>query len=201
MFPAGIIQEPFYSLDYPTAMNLGGLGSVIGHELGHAFDDSGSQYAGDGTLRNWWSTTSRTRFETSAQCIADLYSGYEVTPGANLDGELVLGESIADLGGMHQSYNTYVHWRSDSAAQAAEESAAIAEAFNMSDAQLFMVAFAQTWCSVATPEYEAELAANNPHPASRFRVLGTLSNSDAFASAFECPLGSTYNPESKCAVW
>jgi putative endopeptidase len=195
VFPAGILQPPFYSRNYSWAANFGGIGSVIGHELGHSLDDQGSQYNWRGALDNWWSNASRANFERAAACVARLYSSYSVQPGLRIDGELVLGESIADLAGLRQSYSAYKQLPCSSVDESAPQ------LYNMSADQLFFVAFAQSWCSKATEGYERMLTETNPHPVSRFRVLGSLSQSAEFAYAFNCPVGTPYNPAEKCELW
>jgi predicted metalloendopeptidase len=201
VFPAGILQAPFFDSEQPAAVNYGGLGSVIGHELGHSLDDSGSQYTANGTLENWWSDASRARFENATQCVSDLYSSYEVQSGLYIDGDLVLGESIADLGGLRQSYAALEQWRVDNTVEASAQELDILNAYHVSSSQLFFISFAQAWCEKATPQYQVMLTETNAHPVSRFRVRGALSNSAEFASTFSCPSGSTYNPIQRCRVW
>ena len=201
VFPAGILQWPFFSSQQPVAANYGGIGSVIGHELGHSLDDQGSQYTANGTLDDWWSVSSRAAFESAAQCVSDLYSSYEVEPGLNVNGELVLGESIADLGGLRQAYAALQQWKLDYAAQAASEESAVQSAYGMSSNELFFLSFGQNWCQKSTRGYQVMLTETNPHPLSNFRVLGSLSQSDEFAETYSCTAGATYNPEEKCQIW
>jgi predicted metalloendopeptidase len=201
VFPAGILQPPFFDSAQPVAMNYGAIGSVIGHELGHSLDDQGSQYTADGTLSDWWSAASRAAFEAAAQCVSDLYSSFEVIPDVFVNGELVLGESLADMGGLRQSYRALLAWRRDYAALAEIEERDVQEAFGMSSEQLYFLSYAQNWCQKSTRGYEIMLTASNPHPLSRFRVQGPLSQSSEFAEAFSCPAGSSYNPAEKCQVW
>ena len=201
VFPAGILQAPFFDAQQPVAANYGAIGSVIGHELGHSLDDQGSQYTANGTLSDWWSAASRQAFNTATQCVADLYSTYEVLPDVFVNGQLVLGESLADMGGLRQSYLSLQAWKRDYAALAETEEQDVVEAFGMSSEQLYFLSYSQNWCQKSTQGYELMLTATNPHPLARFRVLGPLSQSTEFAEAFSCPVGSVYNPEEKCQVW
>jgi len=201
VFPAGILQPPFFDAAQPVAANYGAIGSVIGHELGHSLDDQGSQYTANGTLSDWWSAASRAAFEAAAQCVSDLYSTFEVIPDVFVNGDLVLGESLADMGGLRQSYRALQAWKRDYAALAEAEEQDVVEAFGMSSEQLYFLSYSQNWCQKSTRGYEMMLTATNPHPLSRFRVFGPLSQSSEFAEAFSCPVGSSYNPAEKCQVW
>jgi predicted metalloendopeptidase len=201
VFPAGILQPPFFDSQQPVAANYGAIGSVIGHELGHSLDDQGSQYTANGTLNDWWSATSRAKFNSAAQCVANLYSSYAVAPNVFVNGQLVLGESIADMAGLRQAYRALQAWKRDYAALAEAEEQEVQRAFGMSSERLYFLSYAQNWCSKSTTEYEIALAATNPHPPSEFRVLGPLSNSADFATVFECPANSPYASEQPCVVW
>src|SRR5690606_36466595 len=107
VFPAGILQPPFFNLEAEDAVNYGGIGAVIGHEIGHGFDDQGSKYDGDGNLRSWWTDEDRSAFEERGTKLADQYSGYEVVDGLNINGRLALGENIGDLAGLTIAYEAY----------------------------------------------------------------------------------------------
>lgn len=195
VFPAGILQRPFFHRDFPMSMSFGGIGMVMGHELTHGFDDMGSRFDADGTLRPWWDPAVREAFDGRTECVEELYDGYEIRPGAAVNGRLTLGENIADLGGIKQAHSAYRAWR----ATRGGDDASIVE--GLTDEQLFFVAFAQTWCLKATPEIELELLTTDPHSPPRFRVIGPASNLPAFAEAFECEVGSAMNPVERCEVW
>jgi predicted metalloendopeptidase len=191
VLPAGILRAPFLSTEQPLAAVYGAIGCVIGHECCHSLDDQGRYYTADGLLLDWWSPESESAFRARAACVSDLFSNYS---GGN--GALELGEAIADLGGLRQAYAALQRVLS------AEERTLVPLAYGgLSAEQLFFVSFAQSWCSRATPGYEAMLIATNSHPLPRFRVRGALSNSEEFARAFSCPLNSAYNPAQKCVVW
>lgn len=193
VFPAGILQPPFFSIDYPKAMNFGAMGMVMGHELTHGFDDEGRKFDGQGLLTDWWATEAVERFETAAACVDSQYDAFEVQPGLHLNGELTLGENIADLGGSRTAYRAYRKW----VAENGEETAVP----GLTGDQLFFVALGQAWCSVASPEVQRVRAATDPHAAPRFRVNGPLVNLPEFAAAFQCEPGEPMHPTETCEVW
>jgi predicted metalloendopeptidase len=195
VFPAGILQPPFFLKDYPAAMNYGGIGMVMGHELTHGFDDQGRKFDAQGKLKEWWEPSVSTKFEERAACIDKQYAGYEVQPGLKLNGKLTLGENIADNGGIKQAYSAY------KAYEASHPGAEKPAVEGLTNDQLFFVAFAQTWCSLATPEIERVLVTVDPHSPPRFRVTGPLVNYPQFAETFQCAAGSAMHPATTCEVW
>lgn len=198
VFPAGILQEPFFSSEYPMAMNFGGIGMVMGHELTHGFDDQGRKFNGLGSLTEWWNPAVVTNFEERTECIQDLYGTYEVQPGVKLNGTLTLGENIADFGGIKQAHRAYLAWAEangeDPSAQAIE---------GLTAEQLMFVAFGQIWCSKSTPEVDKVRAMTDPHAHPRYRINGPLSNLPGFWEAFACEEGTPMHPpaEQVCEVW
>ncbi|XP_041911816.1 LOW QUALITY PROTEIN: endothelin-converting enzyme 2 [Arvicola amphibius] len=194
VFPAGILQAPFYAHNHPKALNFGGIGVVMGHELTHAFDDQGREYDKEGNLRPWWQNESLTAFQNHTACMEEQYNQYKVN-GERLNGLQTLGENIADNGGLKAAYNAYEAWlRTHGEEQQLP-------AVGLTNHQLFFVGFAQVWCSVRTPESSHEGLVTDPHSPARFRVLGTLSNSRDFLRHFGCPVGSPMNPGQLCEVW
>lgn len=193
VFPAGILQEPFFHRDYPAAMNYGGIGMVIGHELTHGFDDNGRKYDPEGRLADWWSEEAVAKFEERAACVEDLYRGFEIQPDLFVDGKLTLGENIADLGGIRGALAAYRERR--------EGPAGPSGIGDLTDEQLFFVAFAQTWCMRITPEEERRRARTDTHSPGRFRVVGPLVSFPAFAETFACAPGTPMNPAERCEVW
>ncbi|XP_053513833.1 endothelin-converting enzyme 2 isoform X3 [Artibeus jamaicensis] len=194
VFPAGILQAPFYARNHPKALNFGGIGVVMGHELTHAFDDQGREYDKEGNLRPWWQNESLAAFRNHTACMEEQYSQYQVN-GEKLNGRQTLGENIADNGGLKAAYNAYKAWlRTHGEEQQLP-------AVGLTNHQLFFVGFAQVWCSVRTPESSHEGLVTDPHSPARFRVLGTLSNSRDFLQHFGCPVGSPMNPGQLCEVW
>ncbi len=194
-FPAGILQPPFFSKDFPAAMNFGGIGMVMGHELTHGFDDQGRKFDAQGKLTEWWEPSVATKFEERASCIEKQYGTYEVQPGLKLNGKLTLGENIADNGGIKQAYSAYKAYESK---HPGAETPAVD---GLTNDQLLFVAFAQTWCSLATPEIERVLVTTDPHSPPRFRVNGPLSNYPQFAETFRCAEGTPMHPANACEVW
>lgn len=193
-FPAGILQPPFFHRDFPAAMNYGAVGAVMGHELSHGFDDQGRKFAPDGQLRQWWEEAASERFEKQAACVEDLYSTYEIEAGVAVNGKLTLGENIADLGGVKQSYRAYKSWET-------RHEAPESMVPGLTNDQLFFVAFGQVWCSLTTPEQARLRVTTDSHSPPKFRVIGPLSNNDEFAEAFQCAENTPMNPKNKCEVW
>lgn len=192
-YPAGILQPPFFHKDFPLAMNLGGIGYVMGHELTHGFDDQGRKFDARGALRDWWSEASVAGFDQRASCIREQYGRYEVEPGVAVNGELTLGENIADNGGLKQAWAVLQRRQAERG-----EGPRVA---GLTEDQLFFVAAAQVWCTESTPESERLQVQTDPHSPSKFRVVGPLVNHPGFAPSFACAAGTPMNPREKCAVW
>jgi len=196
VFPAGILQPPFFASDWPMAMNFGGIGMVMGHELTHGFDDQGRKFDGEGTLREWWAPAVAERFEDRAECVDQLYSGYEVQPGVKLSGKLTLGENIADLGGIKQAHRAFRSWAEEHGLDPRSEALD-----GLTHEQLFFVSFGQIWCTTATPETERVMALTDSHSHPRYRVNGPLANFREFGEAFACDAGEPMRPTDMCEVW
>lgn len=195
VFPAGILQPPFFDGQRPMSMNFGGVGMVMGHELSHGFDDSGRKFDGKGRLTQWWGADVVERFEQRASCVEQLYGGYEVQPGVPLNGKLTLGENIADLGGIRQAHGAYLAW----AKQHGGDAAPVVE--GLTNEQLLFVSYGQIWCTHATPEAERALVLTDPHSHARYRVNGPLSSYPEFWEVFSCDPGTPMHPEQICEVW
>nr|XP_022915687.1 neprilysin-4-like [Onthophagus taurus] len=195
MFPAGILQPPFYHQHFPKALNYGGIGVVIGHEITHGFDDKGRLFDKDGNLNTWWSDESTAKFRDKAKCIVDQYNSF-VVPEVNapLDGMTTQGENIADNGGIKQAFQAYQAWLS-------KHSDELLPGFNATNNQLFFLNFAQVWCGTSRPEAAKNRLKTAVHSPGRFRVIGTLRNSYDFAEAYHCQPGTAMNPVGKCRVW
>jgi putative endopeptidase len=196
VFPAGILQPPFFHSKWPMAMNFGGIGMVMGHELTHGFDDQGRKFDGDGMLRPWWAPQVGARFEERAACVDALYSSYEVQPGVHLSGKLTLGENIADLGGIKAAHRAFLEWAADNGvdprAQAMD---------GLTHEQLFFVSFGQIWCTKSTPQNDKLMALTDTHSHPQYRVNGPLANLEEFATAFSCAEGTPMHPVDTCEVW
>jgi len=194
VFPAAILQYPFFDLTIPPELNYGGTAATMGHELTHGFDNSGRDYDGNGRLVDWWQPATSREFLSRVQCVIDQYSTFEVLPGVFIDGKLTQGENVADLGGIKSAYQAYSSRYPGRAPGASPLP-------GLTNAQLFFVAYAQGWCAVARPEYLRNQVKVDVHSWAKYRVLGPLMNFPTFASSFNCPVGSRMNPTSRCVVW
>ena len=192
IFPAGILAPPFFNAAADDAVNYGAIGSVIGHEMTHGFDDSGRQFDGAGNLADWWTTPDAAAFKVKAQCIVDEFDAFEPAPGAHENGKLVQGEAIADLGGLTIAYRAFERTPQAKAHRAID---------GYTPEQRFFLTFAQVWRSLGTDGYIRQLAATNEHPWNRFRVIGTLSNMPEFQSAFACAAGDKMVRKDRCQIW
>uniref|UniRef100_A0A7S1TA37 Peptidase M13 N-terminal domain-containing protein n=1 Tax=Compsopogon caeruleus TaxID=31354 RepID=A0A7S1TA37_9RHOD len=198
VFPAGILQPPFYSSKYLSAMNFGGIGAVMGHELSHGFDDSGRKYDEVGKLRDWWTESSSREFENKSKCVSDLYSTFRPSEyPENIHGVQTLGENLADIGGVKVAYKAFKNEPEE--LQPDATTTMLSRKFSAD--QIFFISYAQTWCSLYRPGYLKALIEGNAHSPGEFRVLGPLSQFQPFADAFNCLKGRPYNPVEKCVVW
>jgi predicted metalloendopeptidase len=166
VFPAGILQPPFFDPKASLPVNMGSIGMVVGHELSHGFDDQGSQYDGDGNLKSWWQPDVRKKFDELASCISDQYGGYEVLPGVKQNGKLTLGEDIADNAGVMLAYKAVRSMRKDA------NPVLTADGFD--EDQQFFLSVGQVWCFKATDEITKLRATVDPHSHPRWRVNGSL---------------------------
>ncbi|KAF5287393.1 hypothetical protein FQA39_LY15931 [Lamprigera yunnana] len=190
--PASILQNVFYSKDRLEALNYGGIGYFIGHELTHGFDDQGKQLNSEGNLENWWADETNKAFSEKARCIIDQYSNYTVP---EVNGALTQGENIADNGGIKEAYYAYKAWMKRNGEELK------LPGLDYTSKQLFWVSVANCWCSKERTETIEQGLIGDEHAPSRFRVIGPLSNFEEFANDFNCPLGSKMNPKHKCKVW
>jgi putative endopeptidase len=189
VFPGGILQYPFFARARPSAVNFGGIGMVMGHELTHGFDDSGRRFDGDGNLTQWWSPAADAGFNERAACLVRQFDAYVTIGDVHQNGTLGLGENIADLGGLSRAHAAYVSERGEvSHPEAADRQ--------------FFTGFAQAWCSSERDDWK-RLVVYDEHALPKFRVNGPLSNMPAFARAFACPAGATMvrSNADRCEVW
>lgn len=191
-FAAGILQPPLYDPKMDDAPNYGNTGATIGHELTHGFDDEGRKYDARGNLRDWWSPADARAFEERAQCIADQFSGYTIVDDVKLDGKLVLGENVADLGGLLLAW---MAWKAETAGRALEPRD------GLTPEQRFFVGNAQWACESQRPETLRVRAVTAHHAPGKFRVNGLVVNVPQFAEAFACRPGAPLNPPRRCRVW
>lgn len=193
VFPAGILQPPYFSAKFPMAMNFGGIGMVVGHELSHGFDDQGRKFDKDGVLREWWDPSVAQRFEGRAQCIEKTYAAIEVLPGVRLNGKLTLGENIADFGGIKTAYAGYkLHTAKKSEPPLID---------GLTGDQLFFIGFAQGWCTHETPESQRLRATVDSHSPPKQRVNVPLAHFPGFWDAFQCKPGAAMRAAQACEVW
>ncbi len=187
VFPAGILQPPFFSVSRPQPVNLGGIGMVMGHELTHGFDDQGREFDGNGNMTDWWTPSVGADFDKRAACVADQFDSYAAVDDVHVNGKLTLGENLADLGGLKLTLATL---RANGASTPEQ------------DRQLFL-GYAQVWCGARRPEVSRMLVRIDPHSPPRWRVNGPLSNMPDFANAFSCQAGDAMvRPADKqCSVW
>ena len=190
-FPAGILQPPFFDPQRDMALNYGGIGAVIGHEMTHGFDDQGRKFDGDGNLRDWWTAADGAEFEKRAACVANEYSGFTAVEDVKLDGRLTLGENTADNGGIRVAYMAM-----ESALAGKKEKIA-----GFTPEQRFFLGYAQIWCENSTPQSERQQAMTNPHSPGRYRVSGVLRNMSEFQQAFACKAGQPMVSDNACRVW
>src|SRR5690606_17180658 len=167
-------------------------GAVIGHEITHGFDDSGSKFDAQGNLASWWLPEDRTKFEERAACVANQFDGYEVQPGVHINGKLTLGENIGDLGGLAIAYTALVD---------ALKGKKIENIDGFTPEQRFFLGWAQVWATKATPEFERRQVLTDPHSAAKWRVNGPLSNMPEFAKAFGCKQGQAMVRKDACLIW
>ena len=192
VFPAGILQPPFYSPTADDAVNYGGIGAVIGHEISHGFDDQGSKFDGQGNLHEWWTPEDRKNFTERGNCVVNQFNGYEVEPGLHQNGKLVLGESIGDLGGLAIAYTAYENSISGKRPPNID---------GFTPEQRFFLGWAQVWGANQRPEAARTQTNTDPHPLARFRGNGPLSNMEAFARAFGCKKGDPMVRDNPCKIW
>ncbi len=191
-FPAGILQPPFYDNQADDALNFGGIGATIGHELTHGFDDQGSQFDADGNLRDWWTANDRKQFEERTGCIKDQYANFVTVDDLKLNGKLTLGENTADNGGLRIAYMALL------ATFAGKEPAPID---GLSAEQRFFLGFANVWCQNRTAAISRMLVTIDPHSPSKYRVNGTISNMPEFREAYHCPATAPMVNQNACRVW
>jgi putative endopeptidase len=195
VFPAGILQPPFFDAKADDAFNYGGIGAVIGHEMTHGFDDSGAKFDADGNLVMWWTPDDFKKFNARTDCVVSQFDSFVVEPGLNQNGKLVVGESVADLGGLTVAYAAY-----KKSLEGKPKPPTIA---GFTPEQRFFLGWAQVWAQNIRPEAARQRVATDPHPLGRFRVNGPLSNMPAFAEAFQCKLGDAMvrPPDKRCQIW
>jgi endothelin-converting enzyme/putative endopeptidase len=194
-FPAGYFQPPFFSDKEDDAANYGDMGSTIGHELTHGFDDEGRQYDKDGNFKDWWTKDDTDKFNQRAQCMVDQYNAIEAVPGVHLDGKLTLGENLADLGGLWLAWLAWL----DKAQAAHVDMKSTMDGYTPD--QRFWVAYAQQWCTQTRPEQLRTQAQTNEHSPDESRANTVLQDLPEFAKSFSCKKTDKMAAATPCRVW
>ncbi|MGV6983557.1 M13-type metalloendopeptidase [Providencia hangzhouensis] len=197
VFPAAILQAPFFDPNVDPAYNYGAIGAVIGHEMGHGFDDQGSLYDGTGQLRNWWSESAKTHFKEKTAKLVEQYNGFTVD-GLKVNGELTLGENIGDLGGLNIALSAYK--------QFAKENYPNGEApiiDGTTGLQRFFIAWARTWQELSNKESERNKIMTDPHSPNQFRANGVVRNIDDWYETFGVDKNNALYlaPEQRIRIW
>ncbi|NDK57500.1 M13 family metallopeptidase [Pontibacter sp. BT213] len=194
VFPAGILQFPFFDPNADDAVNYGGIGAVIGHEISHGFDDSGSQYDKDGTLRNWWTAEDLAKFKEKAAALASQYDAYTVLDTVHVNGKLTLGENIGDLGGLNAAYEAFKMTKQGKSKKKID---------GFTPDQRFFLSWAQVWRANTLPETAAQLIVTDPHSPGQYRTIGAPVNMDAWYKAFNVKPGDKLyiKPEDRNKIW
>ncbi|XP_012150797.2 endothelin-converting enzyme 1 isoform X1 [Megachile rotundata] len=198
-FPAGILHPPFYGNGLES-INYGAMGAIMGHELTHGFDDQGRRYDENGNLDQWWSAKTLQRYHEKVECIIKQYSSYRLPELGNnftVNGVNTQGENIADNGGIREAFRAYQRLRK----RTGDRQVVLPGLARYSQQQLFFLGFAQVWCGNYTNGALKSKLIEGVHAPNHFRVIGTLSNNQDFARAWNCPVGSPMNPPRKCILW
>jgi putative endopeptidase len=194
VFPAGILQFPFFDANADDAVNYGGIGAVIGHEISHGFDDSGSQYDKDGTLRNWWTDEDRSKFKLKATALQEQFDAYTVLDTVHVNGKLTLGENIGDLGGLNAAYEAF---------KMTKQGQSIGKIDGLTPDQRFFLSWAQVWKGNILNETAAQLIVTDTHSPGPYRTIGAPVNMDAWYQAFDIKPGDKLykKPEDRIRIW
>ncbi len=194
VFPAGILQFPFFDANADDAVNYGGIGSVIGHEMSHGFDDSGSQYDKDGSLRNWWTKEDLEKFKAKTALLGAQFDAYTVLDTIHVNGKLTMGENIGDLGGLNVAYEAF---------KMTEQGKSNKKIDGFTPDQRFFLSWAQVWRGSSRPETTAQLVQTDPHSPNEYRTIGAPVNMDEWYKAFKVKPGDKLykKPEDRIKIW
>jgi putative endopeptidase len=194
VFPAGILQFPFFDANADDAINYGGIGAVIGHEMSHGFDDSGSKYDADGTLRNWWTDEDKKRFEAKTVDLGKQFDAYVVLDTIHVNGKLTMGENIGDLGGLNVAYEAF---------RMTEQGKSNQKIDGFTPDQRFFLSWAQVWRGNILPQTAAQLIVTDNHSPGPYRTIGPVVNMDAWYKAFDVKPGEKLykKPEDRIRIW
>ncbi|MBN9338135.1 MAG: M13 family metallopeptidase, partial [Chryseobacterium sp.] len=195
VFPAAILQPPFFNFKADPAVNFGGIGGVIGHEISHGFDDSGSRFDGDGNLNNWWTDSDRKNFDEKVGQLAAQYDKYEPVKGSFVNGKFTSGENIGDLGGINVAYTALQMYLKDHGNPG--------KISGLTQDQRFFMSWATVWRTKSTDKYMTNQVKTDPHSPGYYRSFGPLVNMDAFQKAFDIKPGDKLYvaPEHRIKIW
>ena len=195
VFPAAILQPPFFNFEADPAVNFGGIGAVIGHEMTHGFDDSGAEFDGDGNLQNWWAAEDKKNFENATQALAKQYDQYEPVKGVFVNGTFTSGENIADLGGVNIAFDALQMYLKDKGN--------VDKISNFTQDQRFFISWGTVWRTLSTDKYLTNQVKTDPHSPGYFRSFGPLVNVDAWYKAFDVKEGDKLykKPEDRIKIW
>jgi putative endopeptidase len=196
VFPAGILQPPFFDKHMDDAVNFGGIGVVIGHELTHGFDDQGRKFDPQGNLRDWWTAEDGKEFESRASCIANEYSNFVAVDDLKLNGKLTLGENTADNGGARIALMALKRLLAEDPSHKAGQTIE-----GYTPEQRFFLGFGRVWCEKRRPQYSRMLVSVDPHSPGKYRVHGVMQNMPEFEKAWSCKAGQPMVSENACRVW
>lgn len=194
VFPAGILQFPFFDASADDAVNYGGIGAVIGHEMSHGFDDQGSQYDKDGNLRNWWTDEDKAKFDAKTKALGEQFDAYTVLDTIHVIGKLTMGENIGDLGGLNAAYTAFKMTKQGQSEEKID---------GFTPDQRFFLSWAQVWRGNILPETAAQLIKTDPHSPGPYRTIGAPVNMDAWYKAFDVNPGDKLykKPEDRIRMW
>ena len=195
VFPAAILQPPFFNFEADPAVNFGGIGAVIGHEMTHGFDDSGAEFDGDGNLKNWWTPEDKKNFENATKALAKQYDQYEPVKGVFVNGTFTSGENIADLGGVNIAFDALQMYLKDKGN--------VGKISNFTQDQRFFISWGTVWRTLSTDKYLTNQVKTDPHSPGYFRSFGPLVNVDAWYKAFDVKEGDKLykKPEDRIKIW
>jgi putative endopeptidase len=193
VFPAGILQAPFFDPTADAAVNYGAIGAIIGHEISHGFDDQGRKIDATGAVRDWWTKADADRFNAEAKRFGAQYDSYEPVPGMHINGELTMGENIADFAGLLVAHDAY---------RASLKGAPAPTIDGFTGDQRFYLAYGQSWRAKQRQDAQRSQMASDPHSPDRFRIIGPLRNDDGWYAAFGITGGKFYlKPDERTHIW
>ncbi|KAF9149193.1 hypothetical protein BG015_009027 [Linnemannia schmuckeri] len=205
LFPAGMLQFPYYHVENPEYVNYGAMGSIAGHEITHGFDSMGSHFDSQGAFRNWWTNETRMAFNDKAKCFVDQYNNFTIEgPNGsehNVDGALTLNENIADNGGLKQTFRTWQNRHNSDRSGKKYKNFKLPGLDKYTPEQLFFISYGRLWCAKMRPEAEVQTLKTDTHSPTKWRINAPVMNLPEFSEVFKCKAGSPMNPVKKCELW